>query len=340
MEQGVDGLDAVSLSRRQLLGGLTTGGLAIGSGMAVNNVALGYGIISGTNLLEQDVASLAASGFRSYPFTIRVADTEITHIPDELIVRDLTDPTDAVQLQIEPGVRDTARDIDDEHSLDGILTELATDILAITNGNYSFEFYTITEFFAELSDAQTRGYSTHAVRGLPSADPRLVHEFTDEPPSDTQATITGLVTGFREHTHYDLPRYAAGSIQDNVIFGVKNLRAPFETTTGYETLLGDESIGLFCYDFTDRSIEALHAVPAFHQSIPVVGARVRDARHKHVYTGVASLIREGDKLKVPMTFVDYTHTTIYDDFRLRRVLGEGLNAYNARHRSTLIQWIR
>jgi hypothetical protein len=43
---------------------------------------------------------------------------------------------------------------------------------------------------------------------------------------------------------------------------------------------------------------------------------------------------------VVMTFVDYTHTTMYDDLHVKAVLGESLNAYNTRHRSTLIQWIR
>ena len=328
-----------AFSRRRLLAGFAGGGLTLTGGVAVNNVVLGYGTISGTNLLEQDLDSLAAAGFRVFPFTLRVDSTEIQYAHDELVVRD-TDSSTVERLQIEPGVQARAKAIDDTYQLHSVLEELATDIVAISTGDLSFEFHSVTDFFETLAAAETRGFSTQAVRGLPSADPSLVEGFTGTSPSDTEETITGLVGGFREHTHYDFPRYVAGSIQDNILFGARDLRAPFETKTDYETMLGDQSIGLFCYDFTDRSIEALHAVPAFEQSVPVVGARVRDARHKHVYTGIGSLYRENGDLRVGMTFVDYTHTTMYDDLHVRAILGDGLNAYNPRHRATLIQWIR
>lgn len=339
MDEEEDNPGGDPLSRRRLLAGFAGGGLALGGGMAVNNVVLGYGTVSGTNLLEQDISSLATAGFRVFPFTLRVNNTEIQYANQELIVRN-NDTSTTEHLRIEPGVQEHARVIDNTYQLHSILEELATDILAINTGGVSFEFYPITEFFDRLEDTKTRGFSTHAVRGLPSADSALVEEFTGASPTDPEETITGLVDGFRDYTHYDFPRYVAGSIQDNILFGAKNLRAPFETKTDYETLLEDESIGLFCYDFTDRSIEALHSVPAFEQSIPVVGARVRDARHKHVYTGVGSLTREDNELKFMMTFVDYTHTTMYDDLHVRAVLGEGLNAYNSRHRATLIQWVQ
>jgi hypothetical protein len=86
-----------------------------------------------------------------------------------------------------------------------------------------------------------------------------------------------------------------------------------------------------------------------------MGAVVTDARHKHVYTGLATVVREdeggadggegGDEnaagdLVVPMTFLDYMHSTQYDDLHLRGVLGEGVNAYDRRHRTDDVYWNR
>ena len=90
-----------------------------------------------------------------------------------------------------------------------------------------------------------------------------------------------------------------------------------------------------------------------------MGAVVTDARHKHVYTGLATVVREGayggdggaggggsggeragGDLVVPMTFLDYMHSTQYDDLHLRGVLGEGVNAYDRRHRTDDVYWNR
>jgi hypothetical protein len=49
-------------------------------------------------------------------------------------------------------------------------------------------------------------------------------------------------------------------------------------------------------------------------------------------------IRVGGELRFPMTFVDYTHTTLYDDVGLTGVLGEGLAAYDDGHRADEIYW--
>ncbi|PSQ13711.1 hypothetical protein BRD02_11795 [Halobacteriales archaeon QS_8_69_73] len=45
---------------------------------------------------------------------------------------------------------------------------------------------------------------------------------------------------------------------------------------------------------------------------------------------------DGD-LVVPMTFVDYTHSTLYDDFGVTSVAGPGLAAYDDRHRATHVR---
>lgn len=39
-----------------------------------------------------------------------------------------------------------------------------------------------------------------------------------------------------------------------------------------------------------------------------------------------------------MTFIDYTHTTLYDDFNLTSLMGEGFDAYNDRHRADEMFW--
>jgi hypothetical protein len=170
-----------------------------------------------------------------------------------------------------------------------------------------------------------------------SADPELVARFVDADLAKPEPVLRGLASGFREHAHYDAGRYVAGAVQDNVIFGAANLRESFREPVGFRALLADDGTGMFCYEFTNRSIEALHAVPAPEQRVPVIGARVMDTRHKHAYTAVASVVRDGG-LRVPMTFVDYTHATMYDDFNARGVLGEGLEAYDDRHRATAIDW--
>jgi hypothetical protein len=39
-----------------------------------------------------------------------------------------------------------------------------------------------------------------------------------------------------------------------------------------------------------------------------------------------------------MTFVDYTHSTLYDDLGVTSVAGRGLAAYDDRHRATHVRW--
>lgn len=106
-------------------------------------------------------------------------------------------------------------------------------------------------------------------------------------------------------------------MEDNILFETVDLRKHIKTPTEYDALEAGKTTGMFCYEFTWRPIEILHAIPAQRQRTPVMGTLVYDERHKHVYTGVASAFRDDDKLVVPMTFVDYTHTTLYDDLRLR-----------------------
>jgi hypothetical protein len=79
------------------------------------------------------------------------------------------------------------------------------------------------------------------------------------------------------------------------------------------------------------------------QSIGDMREKVRsiDDRHKHVYTALASAyIDDAGTTVLPVTFIDYTHTTLYSDLNATGVLGDGLDAYNDRHRATSIWWER
>ena len=321
------------LTRRDALRAVVGGGLAVGGAKAVDNVLLGYGVLTGTNLLEQDLGPLARrdigprSGFRASAGAHVVETTGTTATVER-----------AGETVAELALADVGVATGDEGALPPSLAGLLADLGAVARGEVAFEFHRVDGFFDRVAAAEPRPLATAALRRWPAADPDLVATFADADPADPRAVLRGLVAGFRDHSFYDVPRYVAGSVQDNVIFGAADLRAPFREPVGFESIVDGPETGLFCYEFTYRSIEALHAVPATEQAVPVVGASVVDDRHKHVYTGVASVVRAEGALRVPMTFVDYTHTTLYDDLNLRGVMGEGFEAYNRRHRATAIEW--
>lgn len=329
--------DDTATTRRGVLKAAAGGGLTLGVAKAIDNVVLGYGVISGTNLTEQNLAEIAGTGFRVFPSVYSVGTYDITATGSTITVT-ATSGEYHRTFDITDDPSDSAREVDESLGLNGVLTELTSDITAIHHNTHAFEFHPLDGFFDRLAATTARPFTTHAVRGWPGTKPRFVREFTGVDPRDPKRVISGLTDGFRDHSTYDIPRYAAGSIQDNVILGATDLRATFRSPTDFETLLEHGDVGLFCYDFAHRSIEALHATAAPNQRLPVVAARVWDQRHKHVYTAVGSVIRDNDALRIPMTFVDYTHTTLYDDLHLRALLGEGLRAYDSRHRATAIHW--
>lgn len=328
------------VDRRTALKAFVGGGAVLGAGKAIDNVLIGYGTLTGTNLLAQaadgTLATIMDAGLAARGYAVTVGEYTVRTRPrDQRVI--LTGPTGRESFAFTSDGAAAARDADAAAGLDGLLEELVSDFAIIAAGEHVFEFYKVSEFFDRLDGATTRPHTVGALRGWPPADPDAVAAFTDTAPTDPAATLTGLITGFREHTSYDIPRYLAGSIEDNVIFGAADLRSGFQQPVSFEAILAADSPGLFCYEFTHRSIEALHSVPAFQQTPPMVGARVWDQRHKHVYTAVASALRD-DGLRIPVAFVDYTHTTLYDDLGLRGVLGEGFEAFNKRHRATVTHW--
>ena len=328
-------------TRRRLLAAGAGGLTVAGSARATYNVVLGYGWITGTNLLEQDLDPLVledlwpsrehVAELNGYEITLRGKSVRVETF-DGVVERfdpHTDDPAEAAEADAEFGFED------------GPLEELVADLGALGEEDVRFEYDSYPEFFTTLSEGTPRPYTVQALRGRRSADPAVVERFADADPTAPEAVVDGLVDGFREHTGYDYQRYVAGSVEDNVIFGTHDLRKYFESETDFDAIASGEDSGLFCNELTRRSVDALQAVPAPDQQVPVVAGYVHNERHKHVYTIVASAIRdENDELLIPVTFLDYTDSTQHDDLRLRWLLGEGVDAYHARQRATRIRWYR
>lgn len=326
------------MTRRQALAG--TGGLLTGVGAvrAVDNIFLGYGEFgNGTNLREQDLAAVVTENL-TLDYDERIVGHRVRLGDDVLVVS--TGGGDRY-LALEVDKREAARRLDRELGLDGRLAALYADVRALRTGDVRFEFGQPAAFFDRVGDASARPDVVAALRGRGdrTVAPDVVERFAGVDPTDPEALATGLVAAFREQADYDIPRYVAGAIEDNVIFGAADLRQHFEHDVSYDAMLSSQpDTGLFCWEFAVRSMEAFQAVAPWNQAQPVGAAYVRDSRHKHAYTGVVSAVRDEGTLVVPMTFLDYTHSTLYDDLHATAILGRGLAAYDDRHRATHVYW--
>ncbi|WP_336134013.1 hypothetical protein [Natronomonas amylolytica] len=329
--------DLEDVSRRQFLMGAGGALTAVGAAKAAHNTILGYGELGmGTNLKEQDLAAVADGNLRpSYDETFGSVRLRIV---DEGVALDADG--DRQVLGFESTTDDEARELDAEYGLDGRLTALFADARDLHAGDYTFEFSQPSAFFERMEAADARPDAVTAVRERydRTADPNIVGAFAETEPSDTEALVEGMMTGFREHGHYDVPRYVAGSVEDNVIFGAADLRAPFEDPVDFESLLEADSTGLFCWELVYRSMGAFQAVGPWDQTVPMAAGYVRDSRHKHAFTALLSAVRENGTLRLPVTFVDYTHSTLYDDLHTTGLMGEGLTAYDTDHRADEIIW--
>jgi hypothetical protein len=326
-----DGVGEVS-RRRILLGG--AGGLAaIGGGRAIYNTSLGYGEFGmGTNLLEQDLPSLLTERI-STDYEGTIAGTPVRVDGSTIAVGG-----EEASLSFVDDDRDDAAEIDLDRGMGGRLEALFVDLSAFHAGDYTFEFHGPEAFFERFEGTDARPDLVTSIRGDRTIDPDVVERFAGADPADSPALVEGLVSGFREHTSYDVPRYIAGSIEDNVLFGAYDLRQYFEGDVDFEALLENDGTGIFCWELVFRSMEALQAVPTIDQTIPVATCYVSDIRHKHAFTGVVGAIRDDGELRLPTTFLDYTHSTLYDDVHATAFLGEGLAAYNDGHRADEIYW--
>jgi hypothetical protein len=327
-------------SRRRALAAFGGALTLTGAARAVDNVYLGYGTIEGTNLLAQDLDSYASERFGVRASTVDLGAYQLTIDTGEVIA---TEQRGSKRATATPGVTNTERaaQIDADLGLeDGPFEELVADLDAIDRGAFEFEFLGLEAFFERGQTGRVRPYTVAAIRGpaYERADPTLVAELADTDPSDTPALATGLATGLRHHSEYDVQRYLAGAVEDNVLQGTVELRSSFQSPHDLEAIAAGTNDGLFCTEIAHATIEAFHAVAPPRQSVPVACAHIADRRHKHAYTGLATVLREDDKLIVPMTFADYMNPLLHDTLYARWLLGDQLDAYDDGHRTSNIYW--
>ncbi|MFW6153392.1 MAG: hypothetical protein ACOC42_03435 [Halobacteriota archaeon] len=328
----------MDLTRRRLLTGGLAGLAGVAGAKATYNVALGYDSLTGTNLTRQELDPLVAAGLGPSDGHLGVVSDRDVRFADGHLVVDANGGDVHVVAIDASGVAE-ARSIDRELGLDGDpLAGLVSDLVAIEADDVTFEYHSYPAFFDRADELEGRPLAVQALRQFRAATPRTVEAFAGVNPRDTPALVEALAAGFRAHTSYDVSRYLAGSVEDNVILGAVDLRRYFESPTDFASIMAGDNKGLFCYELVFRSIEAMHAVPAPAQTVPVFAGYVRNRRHKHAFTVVASIGRAGDDVVVPVTFLDYTRSTLYDDLGLRWLLGEGLDAYTTRQRATDIYW--
>jgi hypothetical protein len=326
------------VTRREAVAGASGLLTGVGAFRAIDNVLLGYGETGrGTNVLEQDLADLVTARL-SLGYDERVNGHRIRITPDAI---EVGTASGGRRLATTGDARAAARELDEDRGLDGRLASLYADVRAFRAGDVRVSFSQPAAFFERVRRSDTRPDTVAAIRGHRDrvVAPGVVEAFTGADTTRPERVVEALVGAFRERAAYDFTRYAAGSVEDNVIFGLADLRQHFEQDVSFDAMLAREAeTGLFCYEFVARSREALEAVPPWAQRVPVATAYVRDDRHKHAYTGVAAAIRVDGELVVPMTFVDYTHTTLYDALDLTGIMGRGLAAYDDRHRATDVFW--
>ncbi len=326
---------ADTITRRRILFGGGGAIAAVGGGRAAYNTVLGYGHLGmGTNLREQEIEPLVTERL-STEYDERIDGTRVRFDGTEIVVG--SDSEERFSLDADGS---EVAELDRSAGLNGRLETLFADLSALHRGDYTFEFAQPEAFFERVDGSEARPEVVTAIRDSRdrTTDPDAIERFADVDPSDVPEVVDGLVEGFREHTSYDVARYLAGSIEDNVVFGAHDLRQYFEDDVDFESLIEADGTGIFCWELVFRSIEALHAVSPVEQTVPVAACYVSDRRHKHAYTGVISAIREDGELRFPMTFLDYTYSTLYDDLRLTSIRGGGLAAYDTGHRADEIYY--
>jgi hypothetical protein len=327
-----------SVGRRTWLKRLGVAAVGLGAAKAADNVVVGYGVLTGTNLTEQSMASLVSAPFawNDREAAVPGGRLELTDGGDRLTVAGSGRRSFAVADTAPDEAREAASAVGVDP--DAAVAAVA-DLRAFRDGAVRYEPVPFGSFADAVAEGSVRRATTGLLRPiLRGTDPAVVADLVGTHPSDPVAFAPALATAFREHTYYDVPRYAVGAVEDNVLLGAVDLRRFFESPTSFEALASGENSGLFCYEFTFRSVQGFHAPSTRVQDPPVAAGKVSDTRHKHVYTALATVTRRDGDLVVPMTFLDYTHTTLYDDLNLRGVLGEGLNGYTSRHRATGMRW--
>lgn len=325
-------------TRRQLLAGGGVGVASVGTAKTADNILIGYGHLSGTNLTQQNLVPIANAGFSPASFEIQRDD--IAFIFDGAKIRLIGTDYDET-LSATEGDTGAAREMDRHNSFSGTpVLELVEDLTAFVDGKFEFEFFSVPEFFSRVSEGTTRPYTALAFRGSSRSTPHhtVIREFAAVEPTAVKELIDGLADGFRHYTRYNAERYIARSIQSNLLFNTVSLDSPFTHQTAFEEIMDDPKTPFLCWDFTERSIEAFHAVSPVRQDVPIIAGRVDDARHGHVYTALATVLRQDSSLRIPVTFLDYRNAILFDSGPLSLVFDPDVGAFDARHRATRIRW--
>jgi hypothetical protein len=297
---------------------------------------VGYGTVSGTNVTEQDLGPLVRrtldpSAFeRSYADRTLAFDGERVHLRDDAGGHLTTVPV----FDVDP---ETAATQGGVYGLGRPLGRLVADLKTLSDTAVTVDVSGYEAFFDRVWNASPRPLAVAALRGeVRQQDPAAIRAFTGSDPADPQALVSGLAEGFGEHTHFDATRYVVGNLQEHVLRDAVRLRPHLEGPSDFAEVRG--GVGLYCWEYALRSVEAFHAVAPHRQTTPVFGAFVHDRRHNHMYTALGSVVREGGDLHLPMTLLDYSHATMYDNTGLRVAFGPGVDAYDARHRASAISF--
>lgn len=329
-DESTSGGPSVDLTRRKLLGVLGGGTTAALAGK-VGYEYTGFGTIGGTNLVEQDLAAIARRNLSPTAFELDIGERRVWFNDDTLVVKSSGDGTETVAVG--------AGGRTDGSTFAAPIENLASDLDAIAAGDVGFVFERREEFFDRVRGAEPRPLTVAALRGSGFSDPavKTVRAFADVDPRDVRALVPGLAEGFRDRTHFDVSRYLAGSIETIFPPGSVSIQDRFNGPTDFNALL-DEQRGLYCYEYALRSVEAFHAIPPRSQTPPVFAGVTIDTRHDHAYTLLASVVREAGNLIVAVTFLDYFYATLINTIGARWVFGEGIGAYDRRHRATSIHY--
>lgn len=320
-----------NLTRRQVLSLIAGGSLAAGAGR-VGYEYTGFGHVSGTNLVEQSLQSLASRHLEPTPVTLDLSDRRLMFDGNQISLRSADD-----ELLTSVTIADT--DPVDAGAFTDPVAELVADLPAIHSGDLRFEFLDHESFYDRLRDSNHRQFTVAALRGRRFRRPRVrrIRQFAGTDPAHTDRLVSGLASGFRSATHFDVARYVTGVIEQYLLFGVVPLQSKVRQPTTFEAI-GNGSAGLYCAEYALRSVEAFHAIPPHRQSIPVFGGIVVDVRHNHAYTALGSVVREDDTLRIPMTFLDFFYSTLFDTLGLEWAFGSAVNAYDEFHRATAIHY--
>lgn len=337
-------MNEAHLTRRRLLLGMA-GTAGLGMAGAVYNSVLGYGTVGlGTNLRNQarngTLGSLLDSGLRPTRGRLILHRDEgrfaLEAVGDGYVVED---PSGDLMRLDDPqeGSGGQWRDA----SIAETIAAVHRDRLAMEGGDFSFAFLSLSGFLERVSRGDLRPATVGLLRGSSPAPAshEVVRAVTDCEPTDVAALIESLADGFAANTQYNVSRFVAGSIDDNLLAGRGSLRSWFSDDTDLASIHAKGNTGVFCGDLTRASMAAFHAAHPGAQNIPVVATYVVDRRHKHIFTGVMTLLRDAaDRLIAPVTFLDYTLPTLLDDLHLEPLVGGHLDAFDERHRADYVRW--